>query len=118
MKKTWVQDCMDASVARRIIDKTDMSDKPVGSYYEIYEPKDESMGCSLYFCDPNGGKMSNPEEPAYQQFEGECRECGRDYHYYNSVKRHHDICDDCEKAKIVRTLTGQKTFGGVVKGQG
>jgi len=26
------------------------------------------------------------EEPAYQRFEGECRKCGKEVIYYNSVK--------------------------------
>ena len=60
------------------------------------------------------------EEPAYRQFEGECRKCGKEVIYYNSVKRHPNYieCDDCEKAHILETLTGQKAFDGVVRGQG
>ena len=51
--------------------------------------------------------MGNPEEPAYQQHEGKCRQCGKKYTYYDSVKRHpdHDICDDCEKKKIEVEMT-------------
>ena len=64
--------------------------------------------------------MGNPEEPAYRELEGICKECGRSHTYSNSVKMHpdHDICDECEKAKIAETLTGQKTLGGAVKGWG
>ena len=58
------------------------------------------------------------EEPEYQRFEGECRKCGKEVIYYNSVKCHQVICDDCEKADIIETLTGQKVFGGIVKGRG
>ena len=60
------------------------------------------------------------EEPEYRQFKGVCRKCGKEVIYYNSVKRHPDYieCDECEKADILETLTGQKVFGGVVKGSG
>jgi len=42
--------------------------------------------------------MGYEEEPAYRQFEGACRECGKTFIYYNSVKRHpeHEVCRDCE----------------------
>jgi len=53
------------------------------------------------------------EEPEYRQFEGKCRKCGETVIYYNSVKRHQVICDDCENANILETLTGQKAFDGV-----
>jgi len=46
-----------------------------------------------------GGKMSNPEEPGYQQFEGVCRTCARKFTYHNSVKRHTEVCQECEEAK-------------------
>ncbi|KKL12590.1 hypothetical protein LCGC14_2534240 [marine sediment metagenome] len=67
--------------------------------------------------------MAYQEEPAYRQHEGKCRQCGQVYIYYNSVKRHpdHDICDDCERVKIVETLTGLPTIGegnAAVKGWG
>ena len=64
--------------------------------------------------------MGYPEEPRYQKFTGTCRVCGKRHDYWNSVQRHpdHDICDDCERAKILETLTGQKSLDGAVKGQG
>lgn len=64
--------------------------------------------------------MGVPQEPAYQRFEGVCRECGKAVHYHNSIQRHpdHVICEDCERGKITETLTGMKTIGGAVKGWG
>jgi len=64
--------------------------------------------------------MGNPEEPAYREFKGLCRKCGKVYIYHNSVKMHPDYheCRECEEVKIVETLTGQKAFRGEVKGWG
>ncbi len=60
------------------------------------------------------------EEPAYQRFEGKCRDCRDDVVYYNSVRRHpdHVRCDSCERAWILGRLTGQETFPYPVVGQG
>jgi len=62
--------------------------------------------------------MSNPEEPEYRQFDGVCRRCGREFIYYNSIKRHPDYleCDECEAVKIVEAL--QKPLESAVKGWG
>ena len=64
--------------------------------------------------------MGNPQELTYQQFEGVCRKCGKEFTYHNSVRRHPNYleCPECEEVTIVETLTGQKSFSGAVKGWG
>jgi len=64
--------------------------------------------------------MGFSEEPRYRRFEGTCRKCGKKFTYHNSVEMHKRFqeCRECEEARIVETLTGEKTFDSVVKGWG
>ncbi len=47
--------------------------------------------------------MGMREEPAYQQIEGKCRECGETFTYHNSVKKHPttEICPNCAQVEKV-----------------
>jgi len=58
--------------------------------------------------------MGNPQEPAYREFKGLCRTCGKEFTYHNSIRRHpsNQECVQCEAKKIVETLQSESAVKG------